>query len=337
MPKRITDNKELRPAFIGGHRRCGTTMFTNLFDAHPMVCMFPADSGFFYAYYPVYESDEYTNDQRMDRIIEECYSRLEADVIKVNTENPDTEPLNFDFPGLYTQFRDMCSAGTFTSKEMLENMLYAYRETVDLDSSKHLCWMEKTSSSEIYAHTIFKWFPNARFLHLLRDPRDNYASLKSGWENRYSKRVDNVGFLLQSMINRGKLSMELAESNRRRYGDERYMVVRYEDLTTDPDSTLKSVCAFLGIEFDKMLMNPTVCGKLWKGNNFTGDRYVGPSPASIGRWRERITEEDAQVIEYHFRDIMLRNDYGLEMNEYDCVDAAVNHYKWYNYAQKDKV
>ena len=46
-------------------------------------------------------------------------------------------------------------------------------------------WVEKTTSSEFYATEIIKWFPNAKFIHLIRDPRDNFASLKSGWEERY--------------------------------------------------------------------------------------------------------------------------------------------------------
>lgn len=322
-----------KATFIGGHRRIGTTLLLNLLEGHPQLSVFPADSGFFYAYYPVYESSEYSDEDRINRIIEFSYGNLREETERVDSEHR----CHFPFEAMHHNFQEKASGGKFTPKEMLLAMISAYRETYGKDISTHVRWVEKTTSSEIYASHIFEWFPEAKFIHLLRDPRDNYSSLKSGWETRYWSRADDLRRLIQSMLDRGKLGMEMARYNQARYGPDRYLVIKYEELAVNPEPLMEMVSQFLGIKYDDCLLRPTVCGNLWLGNSFDGLDFVGPSASNVGRWKERITPEEARLIEYHFRDIMPYFGYqpSFEMNE--CVDAAVEHYKWYNYAQSFRV
>lgn len=322
-----------KATFIGGHRRSGTTLLLNLLEGHPQLSVFPADSGFFYAYYPVYESPEYSNEDRINRIIEFSYGNLREETEKVDSENH----CYFPFEALYFAFREKAVSGNFTPKEMLLAMMSAYQQTYHKDIATHIRWVEKTTSSEIFANYIFEWFPRAKFIHLVRDPRDNYASMKSGWETKYQSRADDLRRLVQSMLDRGKLGMEMARYNLARYGPEHYLVIKYEELAANPKSILARIAHFLGIEYDDCLLRPTVCGQLWPGNSFDGLEFSGPSAFNIGRWKERITPEEAKLIEYHFRDIMLYFGYEPAFEISECIDAAVEHYKWYNYAQTFRV
>lgn len=331
----MSDSKTpLKATFIGGHRKTGTTMLLALLDGHPQLNTFPADSGFFYAYFPPYESDKYTDEERIERIIQFCYGNLEEELDKVGINKQQDFPLHH----LHEVFREMASiAGKITTPVILQLMLEAYRKCSKADTSHHIRWVEKTSSSDIYASYIFKWFPDAKFIHLVRDPRDNYASLKSGWKKKYSNRADNVGFLRQSMIERGKLTYELARLNLERYGCDRYMVLKFEDLTADPKKELINIASFLGIDFDESMLKPTVCGSLWDGNNFDGLRFQGPFVGNVNRWRERIDDEEAMLIENYFKDIMDYYGYKRVFNLGNTVDAAVKQYIWYNYNQSYSV
>lgn len=329
----MTNKLDENATFIGGHRRGGTTLLLNLLEGHPQLSVFPADSGFFYAYYPVYESPKYSNEDRINRIIEFSYGNIREEIEKVDDENR----IQFPFEALYQNFREKVTKGNFTPKEMLLAMVSAYRQTYNKDITTHIRWVEKTTSSEIYANCIFEWFPRAKFIHVIRDPRDNYSSMKSGWETRYQSRADDLRRLIQSLIDRGKLGMEMAKYNLKRYSPERYLVIKYEELATNPKSMLERISHFLGIEYDDCLLRPTVCGQLWLGNSFDGLEFTGPSTFNIGRWKERITRGEAKLIEYQFRDIMHYFGYEpiFEINE--CIDAAVEHYKWHNYAQLFRV
>ncbi|KGF72293.1 hypothetical protein DO97_10825 [Neosynechococcus sphagnicola sy1] len=324
------------PVLIAGHRRSGTTAFLNLLEGHPQLCTFPADSGFFYGYFPPYDTDAYTVDQKLNRIIDFCYGNLREEVEKVNHENPDQPPLDFPFETLHQNFRQQALQSHLTPKSLLTAMIAAYWQTYGLPSAP-IAWVEKTSSSEIYANYIFDWFPQARFLHVIRDPRDNYSSLKSGWAKNYQQRGEDPRQLIQSMIDRGRLGMELARYNQQRYGKASYLVLKYEDLIQQPRQTMAEVAEFLGIEDHDSLLKPTVCGRSWRGNNFDGTVFHTLSDLNIGRWRDRITPEECQVIEYYFRDVMAYFEYAPAFPLHEAMDAVVEYYKWYNYAQHFRV
>lgn len=331
----MSDTKfPLAPTFIGGHRKAGTTLLLTLMDGHPQLNTFPADSGFFYAYFPLYDTNKYSNEDRINRIIEFCYGNLEEELDKVGINKEIGFPLN----SLKEVFRKKAlNAGTLDSKTMLPLMLDAYRECSPFDTDKQVRFLEKTSSSDIYASSIFKWFPDAKFIHLVRDPRDNFASLKSGWSKKYSERADDLVFLRQSMLVRGLLTYEFAQFNLERYGKDRYKVVRFEDLTTNPEKELQEICRFLDISYHESMLMPTVCNSAWDGNNFDGLKFVKPSPVNINKWQTRITDMEAMLIEYHFREVMDNFGYEPFFDFHAKMDAAVEHYKQYNYAQNVKV
>lgn len=332
---KIKVDLEENATFLGGHRKSGTTMLLTLLEGHPELCVYPPDSGFFYAYFPKYDSSEYTNEDRVNRIIDFCYKNLEIEINNVDKKNE----LKFPYQEMFSNFKRRTSKGNYTPKEMLLAMISAYYDVYSSkqENASYKRWVEKTTSSEIYANYIFKWFPKAKFIHLIRDPRDNYASLKSGWDSYYHKRSKDQRELMQSLIDRGKLGLKLAKYNKRRYGDDRYLVVKFETLTTKPQETMAQICEFLDIKYDNSLFRTSICGLPWRGNNFEGLEFLTASSVNVNRWRERITENEAKLIEFHFREIMKYFNYELVYDINECIDVAVEHYKWYNYAQFIKV
>ena len=56
------------PIFICGHRKSGTTMFHNLFDGHEELLVYPSDLNLLYAYFPIYISEKYSDEERLERL-----------------------------------------------------------------------------------------------------------------------------------------------------------------------------------------------------------------------------------------------------------------------------
>jgi hypothetical protein len=87
---------------------------------------------------------------------------------------------------------------------------------------------------------IFKIFPEARFIHLTRDYRDQILSMrKMDFEIHHPALVSF----------RWKLSVKMIQPYKKKF-PENFFSVRYEDLVADPETTLKELCDFLSIEFD---------------------------------------------------------------------------------------
>lgn len=319
------------PCFVCGHRKSGTTLLVSLFDAHPELCVFPDDSGFWYGYYPRFAGDAYMDHQKIERLINVMFAQLRSILGRLEA----ARGMTFPFDDAEAEFRVRVKAHSLEPAQMLEQAMFTFRDFfIQRKDQELVAWMEKTTSTEIYAGDVFQWYPNARMIHLLRDPRDNYGSLKSGWEKRYQRFNDSPNRLLQSLLERGGLGMKLAAMNKRQYGSERYKVIRYEDLTADPERVMRELAAFVGLTFEDVLLQPTTLGFPWKGNNFDGKSFLAPNPVNVGRWRERITDHEAALIEFTFRDEMKRWGYETEFSEDKQMVAAREHYKWYNFAQQ---
>lgn len=142
----------------------------------------------------------------------------------------------------------------FTSKEKLFNALQPHKAHLPyslLVKLIYLQFIEPKPKEEVklvvdkqikyffYLPQLLKVFPDSRFIVLTRDPRVNaqrkkLRNLNSGsnaiylsalWKNTYN----HVHYL-------------------KRHG-KAVMVVRYEDLVSDPQATIRATCDFLGISF----------------------------------------------------------------------------------------
>ena len=91
-----------------------------------------------------------------------------------------------------------------------------------------------------------------------------------------------------------------------------YLILRYEDLTIEPEKTLQVLIDFLEIEDDEALRIPTSNGIPWEGNSQFGDKFQGISSKPVGRWKRELDERDATIIESICADYMNRERYEFE-------------------------
>lgn len=97
-------------------------------------------------------------------------------------------------------------------------------------------WGDQLAFVERFADPITAEFPDARIVHMVRDPR---LQLK----HSSSTRQGAIGWQTARWLH----SAELARRNTERYPGN-YLVVRYEDLASDRNATLAAACEFIGEE-----------------------------------------------------------------------------------------
>jgi hypothetical protein len=324
------------PVFLCGHRKSGTTALLGLFDNHPETLTYPADSGFFFRVFPACEhlSIEETIDLVIRHPIRESLGP-EGDAIGrllAADEMPDTDIRRlFDVDAIVQTYRSLALSSDGSPASHLKSLMQAYATNCGQDSASWSHWVEKTTSTEIYAVEVAEWFPKAKFIHLVRDPRDNYASLKSGWQGRYQHQEDSQFALLQSLLDRGGLGLRMASTNQEALGPDRYMVLRFEDLVENPAHHMAAIAEFVGIAYHPTLETPTVNGVPWPGNNFDGMTFKGLSAVNVGRWHERIEGWEVSIIEGQLGDAMDRFDYKLSTSPTERAKGCIAHYKWFNF------
>jgi hypothetical protein len=311
--------------FIGGHRKCGTTLLLSLLDNHPDLVTYPMDIHVFYAYYPTYTHGNYSNKERLERLDQVIFRNMQ----KIWTEKGWSDRL--DIGTMRKIFFELAHNIDLSNiKDVIDAQVEAFKITTCGLKNNTSPLVIKETSIEIYANYILEKFPRSKFIHVIRDPRDNYAALKSGLSKRYKNFNDSANTIMMSMINRCGLGMRMAAINKNKFKN-RYMILRHEDTVADTKNQMKKIAEFIKIKYDNTMTLPTVIGLPTIGNNFDGIDMSNIKNININRWKERITEEEAQIIEFYFGNEMTQYGYELAHNLQTQSIAASKFYEWSNY------
>ena len=203
------------PIFLAGVDRSGIGLLGELLECHPAVSMTRRTN--FWAFYAG-RFGSLANPHAVDRCLDEMMRNARMRVLE-----PDRARLQADL-----------AHGAPTYERLFELLQLQLMER-----RGRTRWGDKSLGAERYARTILSAYPTAAMVHVLRDPRDRYASHDRHRQPR------------RSGVGRGaamwQWSERLARRNSRQF-DGRYLVVRYEDLVSDPDGSLGSVQDFLRLD-----------------------------------------------------------------------------------------
>ena len=121
----VNDFKE-SPVFICGHRKTGTTLLLALLDGHPELSVYPVDSSFFYRYFPIYDSDKYTDEEKINAMVDKIIESSIAEHLRELSEE-DAKNINFDIELFKKDFLEFAKKTQVTPKDMLISLALAFQ------------------------------------------------------------------------------------------------------------------------------------------------------------------------------------------------------------------
>jgi hypothetical protein len=135
---------------------------------------------------------------------------------------------------------------------------------------------------------LYRLFPNARYLHLVRDPRDVARSwMEFGW-------AGNAWMAARTWRELETLWRDVA----RRIPPERVFELRFKDLVEDPQGKLKEICAFLGIRYAEEMLA------------YHERSSYGPvDPGQIAKWCTALSANEQRLMEGELGDLLDANGY----------------------------
>lgn len=182
--------------------------------------------------------------------------------------------------------------------------------------SGRLYGCEQTPRNVFYASRLLDLYPNARFVHIVRDPRAVLASQKNRWKLRRLG-ADHLPLseMLRNRVNYHPLTMAKlwARATEEAVGlsdHPRFMVVRFEDLAARPTAMATRICHFLGLAFEEeMIEIPR-----WGSSNVEhSDQSRGVSSEVVDRWRQALSRAETLICERHCHLLMQRFGYTTEV------------------------
>ncbi|MEM7809654.1 MAG: sulfotransferase, partial [Planctomycetota bacterium] len=139
---------------------------------------------------------------------------------------------------------------------------------------------------------LLRLWPEARFVHIVRDPRDVARSrMKLGWSGHIWQAADPW------------LDAELLwEQFAPKLADDRKHELIFERLVSEPEAELTRLAAFLGVDYDPAMLS------------YPDDTtYEAVNAKLAGQWKGKMSDRDLQLIDQKLGSWLDR--YGYERHE----------------------
>jgi len=111
-------------------------------------------------------------------------------------------------------------------------------------------WGDKNNFYTSHTELLVTLFPQARFIHLVRDPRDVFCSYRDmallESSSIYKPMLSsNVEIVADEWVQNNENVIKVLEINK----SVSSYLLRYEDLVADPEKNARSLCVWLGLDF----------------------------------------------------------------------------------------
>jgi hypothetical protein len=256
------------PIFIVGVPRSGTTLVRLILNSHSRIAIAP-ETHFFRIFWA--RRDKY-GDLRKDENLQSFWGDF--------AQSKHFEDFRFhDEPDI----RNRIFSGERSYNAILRTLLIAYAK-----QNSKIRWGEKTPGHLEYANTILDFYPDARIIHVIRDPRDVALAFKKvPWGSNHVFPNARLWNRYMDMPKRQGLTTSDA-----------YFELRYEDLVTNPKAMIYALCDFIHEEpEDTMNEFYQTARQYIEKNEPWKDGCLRPLTSSnVGKWKRELSNWEIEQI-----------------------------------------
>jgi len=220
-------------SFIIGTGRCGSTMLAQMLNSHSMICV-PFELQILF--------ENSNNGTRLYEIFKEKKNEsfgAEDFINLIEARTPHKFHEYFD----YRHFFEKQQYPIHSLKELANSLFNEIAE------SKHKkIFVEQTPWQGQRIDILNELFPDAKYIHMVRDGRDVAISFARTpwWHNDIGQNLERWHTEVRRIIDS---AAQILNANQ-------ILQVRYEDLVEQTETELKRICQFLAIDFEDTMIDP---------------------------------------------------------------------------------
>jgi hypothetical protein len=261
--------------FFFGTNGSGTTLHRAIFDSHPDLAI-PGESRFVVRLADRYREQGF-QPVRFARDLEKDERFANWGMDRVEIEAAMTDPSAVDYPDAVRRLYALYAAKQGKTR-----------------------FGDKTQSNIHHLSLLAELFPEARFIHAVRDGRDVALAHTDG------TKIEQVALSWKRRVNAGR------EAGRE-LGPDRYIESRFEELIEDTEGAVRRICDFIELPYEPVMLTYYERADDIVSSTAVPDRHKDiflPPTKGLRDWRRELSDDQVARFEALAGDLI--NDLGYE-------------------------
>lgn len=279
------------PIFIMGTQRSGTTLLRLILNAHSKIAI-PEEARFLT---PLLKK-KYLKKNLTGDSLHRLVSYLSSNE-QFKLWNYDSRPF----------LLELARKSEISLHELISTMFSSY-----CSAEGKTIWGDKSlffSAIDI----LVSLFPEARFIHIIRDGRDVFDS----WRKMDPTKNNSAVIALD-----WSYKLHRIENSLKRIPSTHQMVIRYEDLISEPERITKAVCAFIGVEHEVSMLDFYKTSHHYIGDHHSNLIFNAIDNANRAKWHKNLTPGEIKAFTLLARHYLVKHDYEIPDENLSLFDIA---------------
>ena len=183
-------------------------------------------------------------------------------------------------------------------------------------------WGDKTPMYMRHLRLLDELFPDAQYVHLIRDGRDAALSFLQMPAGTFTRTWAHPTTPAQFACLWRKEVVD-ARALGARIGVRRYHEVRYEALVAEPEASVRGICAFADVPFGPGMLD--YAGAVDVSSKPHQQRLLTPPTTGVRSWRDEMSAEDVAAFEAVAGDLLSELGYEVTSGAGDGGRADGSH------------
>jgi len=275
------DTKNLKVHFLLGFERSGTTLLSQILNAHPQVIS-PPENLFLLQFYNAYKNKTQWQRKDIDFLVDNI---LWEGMKSMHLWGVEPQHLK---QALYPLLPN-------TNYSSIVKVIYTQFQLVKEKPDLQMI-VDKNNPFAFHFDKLQSLFPKAKFIFLVRDYRGVFLSRKEK-KVFYKSKDAYISGLLWKEINE-KIYHNLKNK----------LIIKYEDLVHDPQTVLQNICTYLEIAYDEgmfdyqhnlnQLLNSNKDKQSKKMMEYIGASLFKPIDKNLAdKWQHHLSEQEVEVLD----------------------------------------
>jgi sulfotransferase family protein len=278
------------PIFIMGTQRSGTTLLRLILNAHSKIAI-PEEARFLV---PLLKKRYLKKSIRGDSLIR---------LIRYLSSNEQFKLWNYDSLGF---FRHLSQRNEVSLRELIDLMFSSY-----CISERKTIWGDKSLFFSVI-NILSTLFADACFIHIVRDGRDVFDSWRKMDRTKNNAAVVALDWCYK---------LRKIENSLKRLSPERQLTIRYEDLIGEPEKTIKTVCSFIGVEYETGMLDFYKTSNYYIGSHHSNLIFNPINSENRSKWIKNLSSDEIKAFTFLARRYLEKYNYEMPAKNLSFYDV----------------